>query len=97
MRPATTRIGVRRPASIAFAIYLAVAFAFFGLRLLIEPGNQYIGSYDDPQIPIWSFAWWPHALLHGQNPFFTHAVWAPAGVNLAWVNSVPVISVAFAP
>jgi hypothetical protein len=97
MPPATTRIGVRRPASIAFAIYLAVAFAFFGLRLLIEPGNQYIGSYDDPQIPIWSFAWWPHALLHGQNPFFTHAVWAPAGVNLAWVNSVPVISVAFAP
>jgi hypothetical protein len=98
MRPATSRIGVRsRPAATAFAIYLLVAFVFFGLRLLIESGGQYIGSYDDPQIPIWSFAWWPHALLNRENPFFTHAVWAPAGVNLAWVNSVPAVSVAFAP
>jgi len=97
MRLATSRIGARFPASAAFAIYLSVAFVYFGLRLVIESGSQYIGSYDDPQIPIWSFAWWPHALLHGQNPFFTHAVWAPAGVNLAWVNSVPIISVAFAP
>jgi hypothetical protein len=91
------RMSRRRAALGAFAIYLAVSFLAFGLRLLIEPGSQYIGSYDDPQIPIWSFAWWPHALLHGQNPFFTHAVWAPAGVNLAWVNSVPAVSVAFAP
>ena len=81
----------------AFAIYLAVSFLAFGLRLLIEPGSQYIGSYDDPQITIWAFAWWPHALLHGQNPFVTHAVWPPVGVNLAWATSVPALSLAFAP
>jgi hypothetical protein len=98
MRPATSRLDLRsRPASAAFAIYLGISFVFFGLRLILESGSQYIGSYDDPQIPIWSFAWWPHALLHGENPFFTHYVWSPAGVNLAWVNSVPIVSIVFAP
>jgi hypothetical protein len=87
----------RRGALGAFAIYLAVSFLAFGLRLLIEPGSQYIGSYDDPQITIWAFAWWPHALLQGQNPFVTHAVWPPVGVNLAWATSVPALSLAFAP
>jgi hypothetical protein len=98
MRPATSWSDLRcRPASAAFATYLGLSFVFFGLRLVLEGGSQYIGSYDDPQIPIWSFAWWPHALLHGENPFFTHYVWSPAGVNLAWVNSVPIVSIVFAP
>jgi hypothetical protein len=98
MRVATSWFDLRsRPASAAFAIFLGLSFVFFGLRLVLESGSQYIGSYDDPQIPIWSFAWWPHALLHGENPFFTHYVWSPAGVNLAWVNSVPAVSIAFAP
>jgi hypothetical protein len=98
MRPATSWFDLRcRPASAAFATYLGLSFVFFGLRLVLEGGSQYIGSYDDPQIPIWSFAWWPHALLHGENPFFTHYVWSPAGVNLAWVNSVPIVSIVFAP
>jgi len=67
--------------------YGAVSFLYFGLRLLLEPGRQYIGQVDDPQIPIWSFAWWPHAILHGENPFYTHAVWAPDGLNLTWTNA----------
>jgi hypothetical protein len=98
MRRATAWFDLRsRPASAALAIYLGIAFVFFGLRLVLDSGSQYIGSYDDPQIPIWSFAWWPHALLHGKNPFFTHYVWSPAGVNLAWVNSVPIVSIVFSP
>jgi hypothetical protein len=71
----------------ALAGYCAVSFLYFGLRLLLEPGRQYIGQVDDPQIPIWSFAWWPHAILHGENPFYTHAVWAPDGINLTWTNA----------
>jgi len=77
--------------------YCLVAFLFFGLPLLAEPGKQYLGEPNDPQIPIWSFAWWPHAILHGQNPFVTHAVWAPVGVNLAWVNTIPPIALLAAP
>ncbi|HWB22131.1 MAG TPA: hypothetical protein VG652_04530 [Gaiellaceae bacterium] len=81
----------------ALAGYCAVSFLFFGLRLLLESGRQYIGQVDDPQIPIWSFAWWPHAILHGENPFYTHAVWAPDGLNLTWTNANAGPAILFAP
>ncbi len=77
--------------------YCVLAFLYFGLRILIEPGRQYVGVPDDPQIFIWSFAWWLHALEHGSNPLVTHALWAPSGVNLSWVTTTPALAVAFAP
>ena len=77
--------------------YVSVSFAYFGWRLLPHPGRPYIGSGRDPQIFIWSFAWWPHAILHGQNPFVTHAIFAPDGLNLTWVTSVPGLAIAFSP
>ena len=78
-------------------LYITVAFLAFGLRLLIDPGSNYVGIGADPQVFIWSFAWWPHAILHGENPFVTHAVWAPAGVNLAWTTTVPGLALLFSP
>jgi hypothetical protein len=78
-------------------VYLLIAFLYFGLRPAIEPGNKYVGAFDDPQIPIWSFAWWLHAIEHLQNPLVTHAIWAPTGVDLVWVNTVPLLSLVFAP
>ena len=41
-------------------------------------------------------AWWLHSILHGVNPFVTHAIWAPDGVNLTWIASAPALAV-FAP
>jgi hypothetical protein len=73
------------------------SFLAFGLRLLIDPGHVYEGVLDDPQIPIWSFAWWPHAILNGENPFVTHAIWAPYGVDLAWANTLPPLAILLAP
>ena len=35
----------------------------------------------DPQIFIWSLAWWPHAILNGENPFVTHAMWPVVGIE----------------
>ena len=69
--------------------YVSVSFAYFGWRLLPHPGRPYVGRGLDPQIFIWSFAWWPHAILHWHNPFFTHALWAPSGVELAWPKVTP--------
>lgn len=86
-----------RAALAAAAVYVPVAFLFFGLRPLVESGKQYVGTFDDPQIPIWSFAWWLHAIEHAQNPFVTRVIWAPSGLNLAWVNTVPALSVVAAP
>jgi hypothetical protein len=81
----------------ALAGYVLVAFLYWGARLLPHPGRAYIGAPTDPQIFIWSFAWWPHAIAHGINPFYSHWIWAPNGVNLVWTTSVPGLALAFAP
>jgi hypothetical protein len=80
-----------------FAAYAAISFLYLGLSALVGSGSRYVGRGYDPQIFIWDFAWWPHAISHGQNPFVTHAVWAPDGVNLAWATTVPALSLLFLP
>jgi hypothetical protein len=82
----------------AFLGYLGLSFVFFGIRLLPHPEARLIGDFfADPQIFVWSFAWMPHALLHGENPLYTHAIWAPTGFNLVWGTSVPALALVFAP
>ncbi len=83
--------------AVVLAGYVALSFAYFGWRLLPHPGRPYVGRGIDPQIFIWSFAWWPHAILHGQNPIVSHAIFAPDGINLAWTTSVPGLAVLFSP
>ena len=77
--------------------YALVAFLCLGVPLLAKSGNQYLGSGTDPAIPIWAFGWFVHAILHGENPFFTHVIWAPEGANVTWTTVVPGLALAFAP
>jgi hypothetical protein len=77
--------------------YTSISFLYFGLRLVSHPGRAILGAGRDPQIFIWSFAWWPHAIGAGQNPFVTHAIYAPDGINLAWTTTVPALALAFTP
>jgi hypothetical protein len=77
--------------------YIAIAFAYFGYRLLSHPGRHLVGYGRDPQIFVWSFAWMLHALETWQNPFYSHAIYAPTGINLAWATSVPGLALVFAP
>lgn len=79
--------------------YLAVSSGYFGWRLLPHPGTRLVGTpgWDDPAIFVWSLGWWPHAILSGINPFYSHAVYSPVGVNLAWVTSVPGLAIALSP
>ncbi len=86
-----------RTNALVLAGYVAVAFAFFGWPLLPHPGRYILGTGRDPQIFIWAFAWWPHAVATWQNPFFTHAIYAPDGINLAWTTTVPGLAYVFAP
>jgi hypothetical protein len=79
------------------AAYLAVALVYFGPRVLPHAGSDIVGNGQDPQIFAWSFAWWPHAILRGENPFYTHAIWAPDGYNLAWATTVPGLALVFSP
>ena len=81
----------------ALALYAALAFLAFGLRLATDGGSTYSGIGSDPQVFIWNFAWWPHAFLHGLSPVVAHSVWAPEGIDLAWTTAVPGLALLFAP
>jgi hypothetical protein len=77
--------------------YLAVSFAYFAIPVLPHFGRDLIGTGSDPQLFVWSLGWWPHAILHGENPFVTHGLWAPHGSNLVWTTSVPGLALLLAP
>jgi hypothetical protein len=42
----------------------------------------------DMALFAWLLEWPPHALSHGDNPWFTDALNAPTGVNLMWNNGM---------
>ncbi len=78
-------------------IYLAFSIVYFGLSVALHPSSTVIGSGIDPGLSVWAFAWWPHAIAHGLNPFYSHVVWAPGGANLTWAGTVPAFAAIFSP
>src|SRR5215208_1504020 len=87
----------RRTSALVLAGYCGLSILWFGLPVAAHPRTDYVGAGADPQIFVWALAWWPHALLHGENPIVSHAIWAPDGVDLAWTASAPGLARAFAP
>ncbi len=75
----------RRQSVAALALYLAVSIGYFGLHVLPHLASATVGfqNWTDPTANVWSLGWWPYALLHGLNPFVTHALFAPDRINLA--------------
>jgi hypothetical protein len=45
---------------------------------------------------MWAISWWPYAITHGLNPFVTHYLWSPTGVNLTQAAMVPTAAIAMA-
>jgi hypothetical protein len=70
--------------------YLAVGLTAFwsGLRHFSTAGLIHEADYRQSE---WFIAWVPHALAHGLNPFFSKAIFAPAGINLAVNTSSPLL------
>lgn len=89
----------RRPRVFAFAFYLIAATLMFARPVLAHPARDCIcvGTSHDPGIFAWAMQWWPHALLHGLNPFYTHLLYAPVGINLAHGQLVPGAALLLAP
>jgi hypothetical protein len=81
----------------ALALYSVAAFLMLGLAVARAPGPWLVGVGGDSEIFVWSFAWWPHAIGSGIEPLVTHAIWAPVGIDLAWVTSVPGAALLFWP
>src|SRR4051794_14654344 len=87
-----------RSAAGAFAAYLAAALLLFGGPLL-EGGQRClcVAGTPDAGTIVWAFEWWPHALTHGQNPFVSDLVFAPAGFDVAHGELVPAAAILLAP
>ena len=79
----------RVQAAAALALYLILSIGWFGIPVVRHPAHTYVGFGADPASFVWLISWWPHALLHGLNPFVTHDLWAPSGFNLAGTTGVP--------
>ena len=66
--------------------------------MLDSPGSEVVGPSDiEPSVFVWMLGWWPHAILHGQDPFLTAALFAPDGYNLSWAPAIPGPSLLLAP
>ena len=57
-------------------------------RAFFHPQTWILGGYGDTQQFTWYLSWFWHALLHGQNVFYTHQINAPIGQNLMWNSSI---------
>ena len=79
---------------IAFVIYLAGMAAGLAQPLLPHLNVPYVQQGQvDANFYVWGMAWWPYAISHGLNPLYSHQIWAPGGVSLAWVTTTPAVSV----
>jgi hypothetical protein len=92
--PSRTVRGVRWPDYYgvrALTLYFILSAFFFGRALAGHMSDYHVGVDipADSTIFIWSLAWWRHALLNHLNPFLTTVIWAPGGINLAWVPHAP--------
>ena len=89
----------RHQAIAALVLYTAIEIAFFGVRVLPHLGTECACAPGaDPSGYMWNLAWWPHALLHGLNPFVTDRVFAPDHVDLGGEGMiVPGVAIPLAP
>ena len=98
--PAATwarEIFAKRHAMVAIVLFL-VGAVVMQRHAVAHIGTVIAGNLvGDPTQYMWSMWWWPHAILHGLNPFVTHAIWVPDTYNLGSVTSTPLPSLLFAP
>jgi hypothetical protein len=82
----------------------AAALALYGIGAILvthdvwaSPTTSWIGLCCDPEQAIWYLRWVPYAIGHATNPFITHQLNAPDGVNLMWNTPVFVAGLLAAP
>jgi hypothetical protein len=78
----------RYHAGVALLLYAAAALVIQRHAVADLGGSCACAGYD-PSAYMWSLVWWPHAIVHGLNPFVTHSFWVPDSINLGGLASVP--------
>ncbi|HKA95557.1 MAG TPA: hypothetical protein VKD66_04775 [Streptosporangiaceae bacterium] len=83
---------------LALLVYAGLSLAMFGPWILDRMTTWLLSaSTQDGSIFVWMFRWWPYAIGHLISPFYTTAAWAPGGINLGWVTSVPAPAAVMSP
>jgi len=82
----------------ALAFYVVIAVLTIGWHAVGHPRTVCAcESFGDPAQYMWAMSWWPYAIAHGLNPFVSHYLWAPTGVNVAQAALIPTASIAMIP
>ena len=91
--PKVRRSLERRPVAEGFltlGIALAVSFAMYAVPVLSHFSTMAVGDGGaDNRLNIWMLSWWPYAITHNLSLLHSGYVWAPQGVNMAWVTGLP--------
>lgn len=82
----------------ALSFYLAMAILTIGRHAIEHPQTvcACMGT-GDTALFMWGLKWWPYAIVHGINPFVSHYLWTPVGVNTAQATLIPTAAIALAP
>lgn len=88
----------RRWAGPAVAVGFLLGAVFVTAGLWIDPAGRVSADNSADQFFFeWVLTYTAHAITHGANPFFTSAMNAPLGVNLATNTSITLIGVILSP
>jgi hypothetical protein len=82
---------------VAGALYLALGFLLWVHAWAEGASTHTLCGCGDPALFLWFFQWPATALSHGQNPFFSTALFHPHGINLLSQTSVTGLSVPLVP
>jgi dolichyl-phosphate beta-glucosyltransferase len=78
-------------------IYLALGFILWVNAWADGATTHTLCGCGDPALFLWFFQWPATALAHGQNPFFSTALFHPGGINLLAQTSVTGLSLPLVP
>ena len=78
-------------------IYLTLGFALWVHAWTAGGTTNTLCGCGDPALFLWFFQWPATALAHGENPFFSTALFHPTGINLLAQTSVTGMSIPLAP
>ena len=81
----------------AGAAYLVVGFVLWVHAWVDGASTHTLCGCGDPALFLWFFQWPATALAHGENPFYSTALFHPTGVNLLAQTSVTGLSLPLVP
>lgn len=85
----TVRDGSRwRKHALVLLVFVVLGFVFL-LPGSLSPGSALLGQPGDNFQHAWFLWHFAHAVAHGENPLYTHLLFYPHRVTLAWSTSDP--------